>query len=275
MDMQNPLVKARQSRGVLIAAHRGMAAGNIPCNTIAAFEAAVRQGADMLETDLTVSSDGELIIFHPKQEKNHLHKDIHLEQMTLEEISQERFVNVDNDITPYGILTLDAFLESFKDRCFINLDHGWDHMDKMVAAVRRHKMEDQVLIKAPSKLKFAQAMEELAPDMMFMPIYKEKDEFTEQLESMNINFVGAELVFAKEESLLAQDEYIASHHAKGRLLWCNPILYSYKAQLTGGHTDDVAIMGDPEYGWGWLIDKGFDILQTDWVMPLRHFVSNR
>ena len=25
----------------------------------------------------------------------------------------------------------------------------------------------------------------------------------------------------------------------------------------------------------WLIDKGFDILQTDWTMSLRHFIDNR
>ena len=275
MNEKNVLAIARRDRGVLVAAHRGMAAGNIPCNTLAAFEAALRQGADMLETDLTVSGDGELIVFHPKQEKNHLNLDIHLEQMNMEEIRQLRYVNMDNAATPYGILTLDEFLGAFKNRCLINLDHGWDHMPQMIRAVRRHSMEDQVLIKAPDKLKFAQVMEELAPDMMFMPIFKEKDNLTQALEQMNVNYVGAELVFATEESPLVQEDYIKVHHEKGRVLWCNPILYSYKAQLTAGHTDDVAAAGDPEKGWGWLMDKGFDILQTDWVMPLRQFILNR
>ena len=98
---------------------------------------------------------------------------------------------------------------------------------------------------------------------------------TAALENMNVNFVGAELVFSKEESLLAQDDYIRSHHEKGRILWSNPILYYYKSQLCGGHNDDIAVTSDPEFGWGWLLDKGFDILQTDWVMPLRSFLDNR
>lgn len=275
MNKQNALAQARQERGILIAAHRGVAAGNIPCNTIGAFEAALRQGADMLETDVIINGEGKMFIFHTKQEKNHLNLDIHLEQMSESEILAQRFVNTDNDVTPYGVLSLDAFLETFKNRCLINLDHGWDFLAQMTDAVRRHGMEEQVLIKAPAKLRFAEAMEVLAPDMMFMPIYKETDPLTEQLEKMNINFVGAELVFATEDSPVARDEYIKSHHDKGRLLWCNPLLYSYKAQLTAGHNDDVAIMGDPEYGWGWLIDKQFDIIQTDWVMPLRHFMGNR
>ena len=275
MNKRNVLAEAREERGVLIAAHRGMAAGNIPCNTIAAFEAALRQGADMLETDVIINGEGKMFIFHTKQEKNHLNLDIHLEQMTEEEILQQRFVNTDNDVTPYGVITLDTFLETFKDRCLINLDHGWDFLPQMTEAVRRHGMEDQVLIKSPAKLKLAQIMEAVAPDMMFMPIYKEKDELTQQLEAMNINFVGAELVFATEDSAVAQDAYIKAHHDKGRLLWCNPILYSYKAQLTAGHNDDVAVTGDPEFGWGWLVDKGFDILQTNWVMPLRQFIDHR
>lgn len=276
MNVRNALAEARRQRGVLVVAHRGVAGGNIPCNSLAAFEAALRQGADILETDLALSGDGQLLIFHPKKEKAHLNKDIHLNEMTMEQIRELRFVNIDNDPTAYGILTLDEFLERFKNRCLINLDHGWDDdMGLMIDAVRRHAMEEQVLIKAPAKLKYAQIMEELAPDMMFMPIYKEEDTMTELLEQMNVNFVGAELVFAREDSVFASEAYIRSHQDKGRLLWANPILYYYKSQLTGGHNDDIAVTSDPEFGWGWLVDKGFDILQTDWVMPLCSYIQNR
>lgn len=276
MYHQNPLAFVREQKGVLIAAHRGISGGNIPCNSIAAFEAALRQGADILETDLTLSGDGVLLAFHPKKERCHLNMDVHLNEMTMEQIRQLRYVNIDNDPTPYGILTLDEFLETFKNRCLINLDHGWDDdIALMINAVRRHAMEDQILIKTPAKLKYFQAMEELAPEMMFMPIYKDEDTMTEVLEKMNVNFVGAELVFSGEDSVFCQESYIRSHHDKGRILWVNPILYYYKAQLTGGHNDDIAVTSDPEFGWGWLADKGYDILQTDWVMPMRHFLNNR
>lgn len=276
MNKQNYLAKARQERGVLVAAHRGVAAGNIPCNSLPAFEAALRQGADILETDLAISGDGQLLIFHPKKERAHLNQDIHLNEMNMTEIRQLRFVNIDNDPTDYGILTLDAFLEHFKNRCLINLDHGWDDdFKRMLDTVHRHGMTEQILIKAPAKLKYAEMMEAYAPDMMFMPIYKEADTLTQALEQMNVNFVGAELVFTKEDAVFTQEAYIRSHQDKGRLLWVNPILYYYKSQLTGGHNDDIAVTSDPEFGWGWLADKGYDILQTDWPMPLRHFLDNR
>ncbi len=278
MILHNPLADARREKGILIAAHRGVSGGNIPCNTLPAFEAALRQGADILETDLTHSADGTLLVFHPKKERAHLNKDIHLEELSMEEVRQLRFVNIDMDATDYGILTLDEFLENFKNRCLLNLDHGWDDPEQMVnmfRTVRKHNMVDQVLIKTPVKPKYFQAVEELAPDMMYMPIIKEEDNATGLLEAMNINYVAAELVFSGEDSPLAAAEYIRSHHDKGRMLWANPIIYYYKSQLTGGHSDDVAVAQDPEYGWGWLMDRGFDILQTDWVMPLRGFMDKR
>ena len=275
MKLENALQKARQEKGVLVAAHRGVSGGNIPFNTMKAFDAALCQGADILETDITASGDGELFIFHPKQEVNHLNLDIHLEEMTGDEIRKLRYVNFDNAPTEYELPTLDDFLEAYKNRCIINLDHAWDDFPQVIQAVRRHGMEEQILMKAPGKLKYAKLMEELAPDIMFMPIFKQTDEFSEQLEKMNVNFIGSELVFKTGDSPLVQDAYLELQHKKGRLLWVNSLLYSYEAQLSAGHSDDIAVAGDPDYGWGWLIDKGFDIIQTDWVLPLRCYISNK
>ena len=36
---------------VIITAHRGAPGGNIPCNTIAAYDVALAYGADMIEID--------------------------------------------------------------------------------------------------------------------------------------------------------------------------------------------------------------------------------
>ena len=109
MNQQNALAQAIRNKGILIAAHRGVAAGNVPCNTLPAFEAALRQGADILELDIALTGDGNLLVFHPGKEKQHLGKDVHLEELTLEEIAQLRYTNVDRDPTDYGILRWTLF----------------------------------------------------------------------------------------------------------------------------------------------------------------------
>ena len=74
----------------IIVAHRGVAGGNIPCNTIPAYETALKQGADMIETDLNMTSDGKLIIFHPVMERRHLGKDVYVDTMPWEEVKELR-----------------------------------------------------------------------------------------------------------------------------------------------------------------------------------------
>jgi len=51
---------------VLLLAHRG-ASADAPENTIAAFEEAVRQGADGVELDVQVCSTGEVVVCHDER----------------------------------------------------------------------------------------------------------------------------------------------------------------------------------------------------------------
>ena len=69
MNRLNELIAAH---GVLVAAHRGSAGANIPCNTIPAFDIAMKYGARILEMDICRSTDGKLFVFHTGKEKNDL-----------------------------------------------------------------------------------------------------------------------------------------------------------------------------------------------------------
>lgn len=280
MMFDNTLTKRlheARKKGILVSAHRGVGGGNIPFNTLAGFEVALRQGADIIETDVIKSVDGVLYVFHIGQEKNHLNRDINLTEMTSEEINQVRYVNPDNCLTDCRIPTLDEVFEQLKGRCLINLDHGWDGdwFEDMLNAVRRHNMQDQVIIKTPSSIHYLKQMEELGSDLMFMPIISENDTVSIQIEKMKVNYIGAEVVFANDDAPVASKEYIEYQHSKGRLIWVNPILYDSRVPLCGGHTDDISVTGNPDQGWGWLIDRGFDILQTDWPLMLIDYLRSR
>ena len=132
----------------IVVAHRGVAGGNIPCNTMTAYETALKQGADMIETDLDFTADGKLVIFHPGMERNHLFLDKSIEQMPWEEVKKLRYVNNDNCYTQFGILTFDELLETFKGRCYINIDKFWGNPANFYKAIKAHGMVDQCLVKS-------------------------------------------------------------------------------------------------------------------------------
>lgn len=260
---------------VQVVAHRGAAGSNIPCNTIPAFDIALKGGASILEMDLFKSTDGKIFIFHTGKEPYQLNKNIDLTKLDSEEIKKLRLINVDFYPTQWGINSFDDVLEHFKGRCILNLDRIGDCIPDVIKAVERHNMKNQVLLKhapIPSVLKI---IEDVAPDYMFMPIYMEEDNASEIIEKMNINYIGAELVFKTEESPVIQPEYIESMKKRGKTLWGNAVLYNYKIPLSAGHTDDVSMIDDPDKGWGWLVDHGFDIIQTDWTYQCCKYLKDR
>ncbi|MBQ9301182.1 MAG: glycerophosphodiester phosphodiesterase family protein [Clostridia bacterium] len=258
---------------LLIAAHRGVYGGNIPCNTLDAFRAALFQKADMIELDVGKSRDGTLYVFHEGLEKVQLNCDRPLGSMTDAEIKTLRYVNLDRTPTANGINLLDEAFEFLKGKCYINVDKFALYPADIMRTVKRHGLMQQVVVKSPAEKMRLDAIEELAPEIPYIVIIKEEDRVTEEIFHRNINFIGIETVFSSEESPVAQDGYRERMHRRGLLLWGNGIVYNYKHVLSAGHSDDVSITGKPEAGWGWLARKGFDILQTDWPLQIRMYLE--
>lgn len=268
-------MELRREKGILVAAHRGTSGANIPPNTIAAFDIALKEGADILEMDLCRSVDGEIFVFHTGMEPSQLDRHIKIEHYTAEQIKKFRMCNVDLNETFLPVNTFDEVLEHLKNRCIMNLDRSILILDDVMKVVARHQMEDQVLLKSDPSDRSLKMVESFAPAVDYMPIFMEEDTASEKIERMNINYVGAELVFKSEASPVAQDSYIEEMHKKGKILWGNALVYSSMVPLSAGHNDDISLIEDPEKGWGWLADKGFDIIQTDWIHHCSSYLIER
>lgn len=262
-------------KDIMIAAHRGCAGGNIACNTIEAFEAALRQGADIIEMDIFKTVDDRLYIFHTGKEKIQLNRDIDVTALSSREVEKIHYVNSDFFETEQRINSLDDVLEALKGRCLINLDRCWNDLPLVKKYVERHGMKDQIIIKSHPETRIFDIVEALMPDYQYMPILTEKDQAVALLEQRNIRLYGAECVFSTEEAEVVSDAFLKNMKKKGLLLWGNAILYSYQVPLSAGHSDDVSVTGRPDEGWGWLIDRGFDIIQTDWPGMLSQYLKSR
>lgn len=263
--------KAKEN--IIVVAHRGVSAGNIPCNTLTSYEIALKQGADMIEVDVSRSKDDKLFLFHPGMECEHLNRHLDLSQMPFSNIQKLRYVNYDNTETQFGIASFDDFLEQFKGRCFINIDKFWDNPEKIYEAVKKHGMLDQIIVKSKLSERVLSVLENLCPELPFLPIVSEVHPEHKNLMKRNINYIGAEVLFKKDNSPLAGEEFIDMMHRDGKLVWVNSIIYDFKEQLAGGHSDDTAMTVSEEYGWGWLADKGYDFIQTDWAMMLINYLK--
>ena len=98
------------------------------------------------------------------------------------------------------------------------------------------------------------------------------------LEYKNLNLVGVELIAVTPEDPLFADEAIEYIHSKGLFCWVNSLTLtdiSPEAALYAGLDDDISILEGPAAGWGKLMDKGIDVIQTDWPDLIRQYRSER
>ncbi len=264
----------------MVAAHQGVyQCGYVLGNTLDAFDIALRDGAEIVELDAVKSQDGVLFTYHSGTEPTRLRLPSHaLEAMPAEEIKKLYQRMPDGHETFYPVYTLEDTFEHLRGRCLINVDRSWECLPEVVALARKMKMEEQIILKSGVRgedwLKDVKAVEELAPDIPYMPVYYEEDIASEIIDKMNLNVLGAEICFQKEDSILCSEEYIEMMHKKNRKLWVNAIVFHYKTVLTAGHNDLVSVL-DPKKGWGWLAEKGYDIIQTDWAKHCREFLDEK
>ena len=263
------------SRSVLIAAHRGTAGGNIPCNTLPAYDLAVRDGADIIELDVARSADSVLLCFHPGKEHVMYADPTPISAMTGRQARQRLLRNQDLDETIYTAPLLDEAFELLKNRCRIAVDKFWMAMPEITDCIRRHGMTEQVLCKIPGERQYYEACAQIAPDLPILPVLRGADPFTGTEVERAIRQAGTEVLFAAEDEVLASAAYIDTIHRRGQLLWVNAIVYNRTDILSAGHTDDRAVAGDYDGGWGWLIDRGFDIIQTDFTAQLKRYLQTR
>lgn len=275
IDFTKSIFENRKIKGSpLLVAHRGVCGANVPCNSIAAYKIALSQGADVVEIDVSKSKDGKFYVFHPGMEHVFL-KSEHLSTLTSEEIDELRLLNQDSVPTSYRVPTLEEVLLLLKDKAYINVDKFWTDVEGISNVIRKCGVDKQVIVKTYVDDKALEAVTKYAPDFMFMPLIWGKDTVTDTLIENGVNVIGAELLFSKESDECASDEYIKKMHDKGLMLWGNSIIYDEKAVISAYHTDDISLTDDPAKGWGWLIDKGFDFIQTDWLLMVKNYIENR
>lgn len=136
-----------------IFAHRG-ASGTHPENTMAAFEAAVRLGADGIELDVQMTKDGEIVIIHDETVNRTTNGKGAIERMTYAEIAElDAGCWFHPHFSGEKILTLDEFFTWAKgNNLQINIElktnkvpyHGIEQ--KVLKLIDMHKMRGRVII---------------------------------------------------------------------------------------------------------------------------------
>lgn len=262
------------ARGTLIAAHRGTCGGHIIENTTQSFHCALRHCADIIELDVARSTDGKLFIFHDGNEKRLLHADHNIRTLSSQEILSYTYYNQTNHPTKLRVNTLDEALSALKGRCLINVDRSWKDWDLVLPCIERHGMLDQCIVKSDPEEELIAYLERCDAPFMFMPkAFCAAD--IERVLSRNVNVVAFEVIFFDHNADTLDPAAQASWHERGVLLWANALRLMDDWNRSAWHDDNGAILDNPDDHWGWLVDHGFNIIQTDWPLLLNEYLVSR
>lgn len=268
------LKEARRKQGVLVAAHRGTCGGHIVENTTSAYACAISHRADIIEMDVSRSSDGVLYMFHDGNEKRLLGVDQNIKTMTSRQIDRFTYLSPNAEVTTARVNRLEDALAFLKGKALINLDRSWNIMEYVLPVIEKYSMMDQVIIKTNSDTHLLKHIARMPFSFMCIPKVETAAEI-ERVLSCGLNVAAMEMLYEDEQSELLDPALHAQLHAMGILLWSNAIRIKEDWNRSAHHDDNGAILDNPDVHWGWLIERGFDIIQTDWPLLLKMYINGR
>lgn len=270
------LFSARKNKVVLIAGHRGNWGGSIVPNTIGSYEAALQLGADIIESDIVMSRDGVFFAYHSGEEKGSFGIDSSLLDLSSNEIRNLVFRNSMFETVSEKVNYMDDVLAYLKGRCFINVDRGWKcGWEGVLKYLKSKNMDDQIIVKCPPEKELLQTLSDVAPGFQYMGILRTINDYELVMSFSEINTIAMEVNYASESEPIASSSFIKKLHDEGLLVWSNALTLNDHHPLAAGCDDNTSILKGPEFGWGRLIEKGYDIIQTDWPSLLKNYIETK
>lgn len=274
---------------VMVAAHRGgwKEGGRMLYaeNSREVVRRAISLGAEVVEIDVRKTRDGVLVVLHDSWLDRTTTCRGRLAEKTLAEIADCRLkIEGSGEVTDEPVPTLSDILAETRDKILVNIDNklGPDSLPDIAALARELGMADQIIIKQNlwSRAKIAEAqklLKAVGEGVRFMPILAD-DAVREPafIEAASKPFAAdaVELINwrAKDGALTRGGGTLFSARARAVAargdwhLWVNTysIVNKTGGLLAGGRGDELAVLaGAPEEVYGFWVDRGATIIQTD------------
>lgn len=252
---------ADASSPVLVVAHRGCWHGSAE-NSLAAIEACIALGVDVVELDVRRTADGVLVLMHDSTVDRTTNGRGRVEELTLAQVSALRLRTglggANADLTTEIVPTFEAAMRAARGRVLVNLDAKSDVYDDAFVVLERTGTVDQVIMKRRVTPGEASLAEQQPFDrVLAMPIVDQVAGTATALlaHQSNGHTPAVEAIFTDLSFL---DDLRRTLGVDGPRIWVNTLQPIHAAGLT-----DERALADPEDVWGVLIDRGVTLIQTD------------
>jgi glycerophosphoryl diester phosphodiesterase len=263
------------NKTVLISAHRGDWR-NAPENSLQGLKNCIEMGVDIVEFDLKQTKDGHLIVMHDDFIDRTTTGKGKPENYTLVELKQLKLRDGAGHSTAHTIPTLEEYLTEAKEKIVICVDKSFPYFEQAMASIQQKNMAHQVIYNIPNitldslkSLKLKGYSDKLMLNVLRFPTQIGK---AEQLANSYSNRKYAIMHPTFTSDTIAFINWMPTIKQKGLHLWVNALWPEHN----GGHNDDVAVdKKQPDESWGWLVNNGATIIQTDRPFLLLQYLKDK
>lgn len=272
--------KENKNEYVWVAAHRGDWI-YAPENSIPALEHAIFFGADMIETDVRLTKDGKIIMMHDYSVDRTTDGKGTIADLTFEEIQKLHLRNNFGGMTDLKVPTLEEYIQVAKDKILLYLDkagydlpgHEQGHLVKeLLKILKTHNVLEQSVFVLDWP--YSKAKEIFGDDLkkvIYVPVIEDKipnlsayvNEYIQKLRPVAFQF--------RMESL---DSETYKQLPKVLESGSKAFVAATWDEHTANHSDLVSIFQRPSAGWGWLLEQGFSILETNYPKDLMQYLHS-
>lgn len=248
---------------VMVVAHRAVW-DNAPENSIKSIEDAIVLGVDMVELDIRQTADGVLILMHDETIDRMTDGTGRVDQLTLEEIKAFHLRNRNGGtITTYKVPTLAEAMLVAKDRILVRVDKAYIlGLSNIVldVLIETNTVNHACMVVSQSVQSGSVAFNwpEVLEQIYFSPGVNADGAGGP---SQANGYLQYDKVVAIESSF-ADDQNITIDWYGIRSKGARIMVYTGNSGSSGGHDDDISLTNIDE-GYGWLIDRGVNMIQTD------------
>ncbi len=259
---------------VMVTAHRGDWR-NAPENSLQSIKNSIEMGVDIVEVDLQMTKDSIIVLMHDNTIDRTTTGTGEVKDHTYEELQELFLKNISGLTTKHRVPTLKEALETVKGEIVLDLDiKKTMPFDKVASVLKETNTTTQTIVRSYRSYKVARDYYGLALDsIIYIPGISKKldyrDYFEKWEETINPFYYAPK--FETDSELLVSFLSTISNSKNG--IWVHSISLD-DASRTGNHDDDLAVT-NPDEAWGWLIEKGANIIQTDRPLLLLQYLRNQ
>lgn len=265
---------------VLTVAHRGDWR-NAPENSVDAIKRALEMGIDIVEIDIRKTKDNHLIVMHDKSIDRTTNGKGEISALLMDSIQNVVLKNGAGIQTKHKVPTLREVMRFVKGKpLLLNLDKAWANLPESYAILKETGTVDQAIFKGNEPLhvmqkKYGNLMDSIHYMPMVWPINYNIYGETAQAPDVyakgfidNYTPIAFEVIYDKEDSPVI--DAISIMQKENISVWVNTLW----DELCAGHSDEKALE-NPDAHWGWIIDKGANVIQTDRPKELIAYLKSK